>query len=116
MRLTDIFAAPSPAPDPTVALIAQDDLHLLAAVGRARITSWLLQIGYAQRTELARHVSLLQLLQALLLQLCAACAASALPAALLGRRLSCLATATPLTAVLAARLRLSAEETRWVPK
>ena len=67
--MTDIFAAPSPAPDPTVALIAQDDLHLLAAVGRARITSWLLQIGYAQRTELARHVSLLQLLQMLLLQL-----------------------------------------------
>ena len=32
--MTDIFAAPSPAPDPTVALIAQDDLHLLATAGR----------------------------------------------------------------------------------
>ena len=42
------------------------DLRLWRQRVEARITSWLLQIGYAHRTELARHVSLLLLLQTLL--------------------------------------------------
>ena len=90
-RLTDSIAVPSLAPDPTVTLIAQDDLHLWLQTPLA----WIISSPCSSGTRIAPN----RRATFLCCRCCkrsscnsrAACAASALLAALLGRRLSCLA-------------------------